>query len=284
MSTRSEAITLSNGGTFSIRNDASADQPGVILPSLLTVSASSITLVNGGKISAEAFGRNGAASDIQIHFGDRLLVDPSSITTSATDGNGGSILIEGSGVLTLDHSQIRTSAGSSGNGGDITIHASALVMNGGFIQANTQGVGASGGNVAIDVRTFVPSGSAVIIGGATPLVFQPDSSLNVIQAAAPTGVSGKIKVSTPVTDISGSLHRLSTEVVTFGKLGKDLCRVGASSSLTPLGRGGMRATASGLLRPEGSIVIAKAERMDATRPDGPSAQAATRSASLRCER
>jgi len=87
-----------------------------------------------------------------------------------------------------------------------------------------------------------------------------------------------------VTDISGSLHRLSTEVVTFGKLGKDLCRVGASSSLTPLGRGGMRATASGLLRPEGSIVIAKAERMDATRPDGPSAQAATRSASLRCER
>jgi filamentous hemagglutinin family protein len=279
-----DAITLSNGGTLSIRNEASADQPGVVIPTLLSVSAASIELLNGGQISAAATGKNGAASNIRIQFNDRLTIDPSSITTSAEDGNGGSILIDGSGVIMLDHAQIKTSAGSSGNGGDITIHAGALVMNGGFIQANTEALGASGGNVAIDVRTFVPSGGAVIIGGATPLVFQPNSTLNVIQAAAPTGVSGRIEVNTPVTDISGSLHRLSTEVVTFGRLGKDLCRVGASSSLTPLGRGGMRATASGLLRPEGPIVIAAAERIDAKRPDEPAGEAAAQSASLRCER
>ena len=106
--------------------------------------------------------------------------------------------------------------------------------------------------MAIDVQTFVPSGGSVLIGGATPLVFQPGAvGLNVIQAAAPTGVSGIIAVSTPITDIAGSLRGLSTEVVSSAALGKDLCRVGASSSLTPLGRGGLRATATGMIRPEG---------------------------------
>jgi hypothetical protein len=33
-------------------------------------------------------------------------------------------------------------------------------------------------------------------------------------------------------------------------VGRDLCRVGASSSLTPLGRGGLRPTVAGLIRPE----------------------------------
>ena len=179
----------------------------------------------------------------------------------------------------LDRSSITTSAGPSGNGGDISIHTGALVMNGGFIQANTEGVGARGGNVAIDVRTFVPSGSVVLIGGATPLVFQPNLALNVIQAAAPTGVSGAINVSTPVTDISGSLHRLSTEVVTFGRLGKDLCRVGASSSLTPLGRGGMRATSSGMIRPEAPMVIARSD----ARRDDQTAHATRVESSYRCE-
>ena len=94
----------------------------------------------------------------------------------------------------------------------------------------------------------------MFIGGA-PVSFAPDVfGLNIIQAAAPNGVSGTIDLTTPVTDIAGSLHRLSTEVVSFGALAKDLCRVGASSSLTPLGRGGLRPTSAGLIRPEGRSV------------------------------
>src|SRR6185503_12201581 len=119
---------------------------------------------------------------------DRLIVDPSSISTSAQQGNGGSISIGGGKIVLLDHSQVTTSAGPSGNGGDITINADALVMQGGFVQANTQGAGARGGNVAIDVRALIPSGSTVLIGGATPLDFDPNAvGLNVIQAAAPAG-------------------------------------------------------------------------------------------------
>jgi large exoprotein involved in heme utilization and adhesion len=279
----SRAITVSNGAALSIRNDASVADPSRLKPTLLSVSAPSIALINDAEISA-ASGGNVAASDIQIHFGDRLLVDPSRITTSAAQGNGGAILIDGTGVLLLDHTPITTSAGPFGNGGDIAIHANALVMKGGFIQANTEGVGARGGNVGVDVRALVASGGTLIIGGTTPLTFQPNSTLNVIQAAAPTGVSGTIDVNTPVLDISGSLHGLSTEVVTFGKPAEDLCRVGAGSSLTPLGRGGMRPIASGPLRSEGPVVSAQTQRIDAREWVATSADGTTQPASSRCER
>jgi len=54
-------------------------------------------------------------------------------------------------------------------------------------------------------------------------------------------------------------------VVSFGALAKDLCRVGASSSLTPVGRGGLRATATGMIRPEGlSLADSEARRADAS--------------------
>jgi hypothetical protein len=143
-------------------------------------------------------------------------------------------------------------------------------MNSGFIQANTAGAGARGGNVAIDVQTFVPSGGSVIVGGTVPLVFRPEAAnFNVVQAAAPDGVSGRIDVNSPVTDISGSLRGLSTEVVSFGALAKDLCRVGESSSFTPVGRGGLRATAAGMIRPESIRLAGNSAASDLGNEAGP---------------
>ena len=76
----------------------------------------------------------------------------------------------------------------------------------------------------INVQTLVPSGNSLFVGGSTPFVFQPGvNGPNVIQAAAPTGVSGKIIATAPTLDIAGSLSRLSAEMVDFGALGKDPC-------------------------------------------------------------
>jgi hypothetical protein len=137
-------------------------------------------------------------------------------------------------------------------------------MQTGFIQANTTGAGASGGDVLIDVQNLVPSGNRLALGGTSAAVFDPNAfGLNVIQAAAPTGVSGTVDVTAPALDITSSLRGLSTEVVSFGALAKDLCRVGASSSLTPLGRGGQRATASGMIRPEGIRLASDVAARDA---------------------
>jgi hypothetical protein len=128
------------------------------------------------------------------------------------------------------------------------------VMQSGFIQANTAGAGASGGNVSIDVRTLLPSGNSLFVGGSEPFVFQPGiSGPNVIQAAAPTGVSGAINSTAPTLDVAGSLNGLTAKVTDFGALGKDLCRLGVRSSFTPVGRGGLRPRSAGMIRPEGAF-------------------------------
>ena len=243
------AISLSNGGILSIRNHATVADPSRLTPTLLSVSAPRITLKDA-RITAESTG-NTAASDIQIRFGDRMVVDPSSITTSANQGAGGDITIIGDGLLWLDHSQITTSGGT-GNGGDINIRAGTLLLETGFIQANTGGAGATGGNVRIAVQALIPSGGSFSLADPTPAAFQPNEfGFNVVQAAAPSGVSGTIGLSAPIVDIAGELSGLDAPLIETGPLGKDLCRVGAGSSLTPVGRGGLRPSATGLIRPDG---------------------------------
>ena len=92
-------------------------------------------------------------------------------------------------------------------------------------------------------------------------VFDPTlSRINVIQAAAPDGVSGTVNVNAPVFDVAGSLRGLSAELIGVGALAKDLCQAGAGSSLTPIGRGGWRPAATGMIRPE------RAARLAAARP------------------
>jgi filamentous hemagglutinin family protein len=233
-----EGITLSNGASFSIQNDATVAGPGVI-PTLLTVSAPTISLLNGGQITAASSG-NVAASDVQVKFGPQLTVSNASIATSAANGNGGGIAVIGTGTLVLQNGQITTSVtGQQGNGGDISIQAPTLVLQTGFIQANTVATNASGGKVTIDVNALLPSGSTLFVGGATPFIFTPDVfGFNVIQAAAPTGVSGAIQISTPVLDLIGSISALPSGFLDSGGLGRSPCAIAGGSSLSQVGRGG----------------------------------------------
>jgi filamentous hemagglutinin family protein len=244
-----KSISLSNGSRISIQNSATVDQPDDVRLWYMSVSAPTIAL-HDSQMSARSDGNVGA-SDIRINYTDRMTVDPSSITTSAVTGNGGMITIEGSGPLTLDHSQITTSVlgTTNGNGGNISISAPVLVLNTGFIQANTRATAASGGDVTIKVDSTVSSGNTLFVGGS-PLLFNPDRfAYNVIQAAAPTGVSGNIQITSPQVDLTGSLSSLVAQVLDSTNLVADLCRTGEGSSLTLLGHGGLPANSAGYIRP-----------------------------------
>jgi filamentous hemagglutinin family protein len=236
----SEGITLSNEASFQILNSATVSNPGGLTPTLLTVTAPNISLSNGAQFNAESFG-NVAASNIRVNFGPQLTVNNATITTTANTGNGGSIALRGTGALVLENGQITTSVtGRQGNGGDITISVPALVMNTGFIQANTAATNASGGNVTIDVDELLTSGSTLFVGRATPFIFTPDVfGFNVIQAAAPTGVSGAVLISSPVQDLIGSISALPAGFLDSGGLGRSPCAIVGGSSLSQVGRGGM---------------------------------------------
>jgi filamentous hemagglutinin family protein len=247
------SITVSNGGEIAITNLMSlgGPYPWTITPTLLSVTAPVIELRDGGTISAASLG-DIPASNIAVNVGQRMVLDNASITTSAVDGNGGSITLTGDGVVVLRNSQITTSVtGLAGNGGDITIATRGLVLDTGFIQANTAAQDAAGGKVSIDVGFLIPSGNTLFVGGSEPLEFRPGVfGLNVIQAAAPTGVSGAIDITTPALDVSGGLIGLTAKVLDGGGLGRSLCDVTGGSSLALATSGSMPLAARDFMRSE----------------------------------
>jgi hypothetical protein len=85
----------------------------------------------------------------------------------------------------------------------------------------------------------VASNNTILTGGDTPLSFQ--SGLNVIQAAAPDGVSGNIDIITPQLDISGDLIDLDSALLNVDDLAQNPCATtgGKQSTLVSLGRGGL---------------------------------------------
>jgi hypothetical protein len=243
-------VTVMDGSRFSIENHAHIRDPSLIHPASLEVNAAQINLL-GGQISARSTD-NAPASNVRVTAGDQLIMRNAAILTTAKDGNGGAIEISGGRVLVLDHSQISTSVlgTDNGNGGDIGIVVPMLVMNTGFIQANTAAAHATGGNVFIGVETLISAG-LLLLNASTSVPFDARlNGLSVIQAAAPDGVSGDVRVTAPLLDIVGNIRGLSAPIVDVGAISKDLCRIGAGSSLTPLGKGGLRPIASDLIRPE----------------------------------
>lgn len=177
--------------------------------------------------------------------------------TNAEQGNGGSISVRSSRVM-LTQAQIVTSVtgeptasgglAAFGNGGDIRIDADALVLNTGFIQANTAATNAAGGLVHLNLKTLVASGNSLFVGGQLPYFFAPGVfGFNVIQAAAPTGVSGAVEITSPVLDLSGSLGRLTAQVADAAPLGRTPCQTTGGSSLAQVGQGRLPVSYRGLL-------------------------------------
>jgi hypothetical protein len=113
-------------------------------------------------------------------------------------------------------------------------------METGFIQANAE-QGVSGGDIHIDVDALIPSGGTPPIGRGLPwpLPFEPDRfGHNVIQAAAPYGVSGNIDVTPAQLDLSGTIAAISTPPIDLGDLAQDFCGLSVGSSLIGSGLSG----------------------------------------------
>ena len=231
-------LSVANGGTISIESFPSVDATTLanIKPTQININAENITLANSF-ITTESFG-NVPAGSINLNVADTLSLNPSFISTAANNADGGTISIRAK-VIDLQDSQITTSVSGQGDGGNISLDTDALVLDGGFIQANTSGINAQGGNIRINTKALVASNNNILTGGDTPLSFQP--GLNVIQAAAPDGVSGNIDITTPQLDISGDLIDLDSALLNVDDLAQNPCATtsGKQSTLVSLGRGGL---------------------------------------------
>lgn len=267
----SEAIRIVDGGIVAISNGATVADARPRTPTSLSLAAPDIA-IERGLVSADSSG-NVAASDVVLSAGRRLQLDGSAVTTSANAGNGGAIHIASGEAMTVRQSLVRTSVfGTTGNGGDIDIRSGMLLLDTGFIQANTAARNASGGLVRIAADALIASGNTLFLGGDQPFAFDPGVfGFNVIQAAAPTGVSGVIDLVSPVLDLSGSLRVLRADVVDAGGLGRSLCQTSAGSSLALGGRGGLPASSRSWQRVESVAAppTAAVPAVDLTTASGP---------------
>jgi filamentous hemagglutinin family protein len=248
-------LDLESNGSIDISNDATVSNPHVITPTEIKINAQEIDM-DGGQITAASTG-NLAASSIDINYGSGLHMDPSTISTSAVDGNGGPITISGQGPLFINHSNITTSVSgvTNGNGGDISINVPLIVIDTGAIQANTLAPLASGGTVSIDAQALVPSYQSFILGGSA-VAFDPTAiGLNVVQAAAPDGLSGVLSVTVPTLELGNALLGLTGRPSAPPTLSHDICGSSRASSLAVAGRGGVAPTA---YDPLGSDAIERA--------------------------
>jgi hypothetical protein len=228
-----------NAGEISIRSDDFANYAIQTNPKII-VTAPHIDLKNNSLITAESFGK-ASTNPIYINT-SQLSLDNSAITTTANEGDGGKIIINAKDWAQLRRSQITTSVASkkNGNGGNININSDVLVMDTGFIQANTNAKNARGGKINLNTKQLVASGGTLQRGGKTPLTFTPNSGINVVQAAAPDGISGNVTISAPQLNIVGALAGLNTPQLDLNRVGHDPCsNIARQSTLKQLGKGGM---------------------------------------------
>jgi filamentous hemagglutinin family protein len=171
-----------------------ADTEGTGAGGTIDLSARSLTIQNGGTISASSTG-SGNAGDILIDAGQQLeLLDRSSITTTtqSAKANGGNIDIQAIERVRLVNSTISTSVkGDEGGGGNIFIDPNVVVLQSSNVTA--QAVGGAGGNITI----------------TTPLFLADSTSL--VSASSQKGINGTVTIQSPTSNLSGSLGSLTSK-------------------------------------------------------------------------
>jgi large exoprotein involved in heme utilization and adhesion len=210
----------------------------------------------------------GDAGSITVNSsGNIVLNNLSSINTSAPNSSGGNINVSAGSKLLLSNSEINAQAGL--NGGEITISAPDLI----YLQDDstltaqadtTKSGGGNGGNLTISDSAFlIISGGSLISksslgnGGNISILannFFKQGSL--IDASAPFGLPGTVKVTAPDVDLSGVLIGLSDNFFDAETQLRPDCAVRTSddiSSFTVLGRGGLPIQPGGFL-PSGMVL------------------------------
>ena len=229
----------------------------------INLSTNSLTIQNGGRISATTSGTSPQAigGTIILSATDQVtLINDASVTASSVVdsktpnsgiANAGNISINAGKQLELrDGSSIKTTTESAqANGGNIDIRAIELVrlVNESEISTSVKGTAGNGGNIFIDPQIVLLQGSHVTaqaVGGAggnisfvTPL-FLADSA-SVVSATSKRGPSGTVNIQSPTSNLSGAVGQLVSKMSQPQILSQNRCAAlvgGRESTFVLVGR------------------------------------------------
>jgi large exoprotein involved in heme utilization and adhesion len=208
-----QSVTIQNGGTISASTsgiEASATGGNITVSSI-----QSTTLNNGGSITAGSTGPANAGN-ITINAGSQFLSQNSAVTTEASQASGGDITIQATDSIRLVNSTISTSVqgGPETSGGNITIDPTFMTLQNSQILA--QAVQGQGGNINIVAGTFLAD------------------QTSLVSASSQFGLSGAVNIQSPISMLSGSLATLPKRPLQVQQLLQQRCAAQANGQLSSL--------------------------------------------------
>lgn len=193
-----------------------------------------VVLRGGSEITARSQG-TGAAGNVEIRAVNRFDGVDSAVTTEATRSSGGLVTIIAGESLYLNGAGIETNVlDGSGGGGDVDLEARFVTLDGGRVIASADE--GAGGNILISSNTFLSS-APLIVNDVVRIDGIGRTSL--IDATSRTdGLSGRVEINAPDTDLIGKLEPLPSEFLDATALLTSSCaaRTQRTGSFTVVGR------------------------------------------------
>ena len=224
------SVTLQNGGTLSAKT--SGTEATAIGGTIIVTATNQVTMTGGASISASSTGA-ADAGNITINAGNRFELQNSSVTTNSEHAGGGNVEINATDQIRLVNSLVNASAYL--NGGNITIDPNLVILQNSQILA--QAVQGAGGNITI----------------TTPLFLADQTSF--VSASSQFGLNGTVTIQSPTSNLSGSVGSLPSSISQQQALQAQRCAAlsgGASSSFIIAGRDSIPTEPGGwLTRPLG---------------------------------
>jgi filamentous hemagglutinin family protein len=214
----SQSVTLQNGGAISASTSGTA--PSATGGSITISAGQSVTVNNGASITASSTGPANAG-DIFINAGQNYTSTNSSVTTQASQASGGNITVNAGDTVRLTNSQINASVQGSSTtiGGNIVIDPNSVILQNSQILAQaTQG---QGGNVSITTNVFLPDANSLV------------------DASSQFGVNGTVTIQSPTSNLSAVWARLQQNYAEASALLRARCAAqvsGQYSSFVVAGR------------------------------------------------
>jgi filamentous hemagglutinin family protein len=171
----SSSVTIQNGGALSAATSGSESSA---TGGTITVNAGQVNLNSGGLLTASTTGA-GAGGSININADSTFAMNGSTVSSSATEATGGDINISAGQSVTLENGSVITaSSNGGGNAGNIQINAGQQYSSTNS-SVTTKAEQASGGNITVL---------------ATGLVHLTNSELNASVEGSSTTVGGNILI------------------------------------------------------------------------------------------
>jgi large exoprotein involved in heme utilization and adhesion len=213
------------GGDIVLQSDNLVIQDGAVVAARAggAGAAGSVRLDIGGPvlIAGDALvtssSRRSTAGSVVIESDSDIRIRESEISVEALGGDAGSIALNASRLLFLDHADVIAAAGL--NGGNISMDSRFLVVSDSLISANA--AAGRGGNITLVADNFFQSGTTITATGAQ---------------------AGTINIVTPELDLSTGLVELPSSLFDASTQFREQCarRLGSDfSSFLVLGRGGV---------------------------------------------